>query len=64
MSKGGGFGACQKYWSTFLKLLTTLDFLKVLEERMVLKSQRHFHKPIKLSFTLFCCILQNIAIYA
>ena len=33
MSKGGGFGACQKYWSTFLRLLTTLDFLKVLEEK-------------------------------
>ena len=26
MSMGGGFGACQKYWSTFLGLLTTLDF--------------------------------------
>ena len=44
MSKGdGGFGACQIYWSTFLRLLTTLDFLKVLEERTVFKSLIHFH---------------------
>ena len=45
MSKGGGFGACQKYWSTFLGLLTTLDFSKVLEERTVSKSLILFQKP-------------------
>ena len=64
MSKrGGGFGACQKYWSTFLGFLTTLNFLKVLEERTVFQSLIHFQRPTKLSFTLFCRILQNVAIY-
>jgi hypothetical protein len=45
MSKGGG--ACQKYWSTFLGLLTISDFLKVLEERTVFKSLIHFQKSTK-----------------
>ena len=62
--RGGGFGACQKYWSTFLGLLTTLDFLKVLEERTVFKSLIHFQGPTKWNFTLFCRILQNVAIYS
>ena len=62
MSKGGK-GAWTKYWNIFLGLLTTLDLFKVVEERTIVKNLIHFQRPTKLSFMLFCCILQNVAIY-
>ena len=54
----------ESFGALFQGIFTALGFLKVLENSSVFKGMINFLRPSILNFTLFCRILQNVAIYA
>ena len=64
MSRGWGLWGAKSFGALFQGIFTALGFLKVLEKSSVFKGMINFQRPSIWNFTLFCRILQNVAIYA
>ena len=58
--KGGGFRVCQNYWSTFLGLLTNLDFSKRAERKNSVQKPNTFPEANKIYFD---AVLSHFAKY-